>query len=176
LFFIAETPVHVAVRSEIPAIHNTAGQMISPKQRRLYAKFRISEAPKWAYEVGAELYDFQNRPDVPPERQMGFYDTLEDQQRQAWTDEEVALIEEALLNQSVCVQVEPPQIAPPYPGYDKFRGKPEDLARKLVDDGYSVDHAYAYESANKNRASYLAAFDAAMGEPEQEESEAEVIA
>lgn len=178
LFFIAAGPVRVVVRSETPALHSTAGQMIAPKQRRLYAQFIRSEAPAWAYEIGRARYgdELNGRPDVPIERWLGFYDTLDDQRRNGWTDEETVAIEERLLQSGSCTQVSPPKIEAPYPGYDSFKGGGKELAAKLVEDGYDLDKAIAYESDNKNRKTFIQAFEEASVVDVEDAVEEEVVA
>jgi hypothetical protein len=65
------------------------------------------------------------------------------------------VVEEALLTRPGIFQVFPAKLPAPYPGYDKFKGGAKALAEKLVEDGYDLDAAVAYERENKNRPSFV---------------------
>jgi hypothetical protein len=176
LFFVAQDPVHVVVRSEIAALHDTAGRQVAPKQRRLFAKFERGIPFKWALDAALELFNAPSRPNVPESRWFAFLDTLDWQRQQGLTDEETVVVEEALLTRPGIFQVFPAKLPAPYPGYDKFKGGAKALAEKLVEDGYDLDAAVAYERENKNRPSFVAAFEEAQAQPVVEEAEAEVVA
>jgi hypothetical protein len=176
LQFIAPDPVHVVVTSATPALHDTAGRMVAPKKRRTYAKFIRGAAPAWAVEIGRQAYEFRNMPpDIQVEQWLCHYDSIQDQAKMGWTDEEREAIEAKVIAQGY-LRIEEPKLEAPYPGYDRFKGSAKDLARKLAEDGYDLAHAARYEVENQNRIDVLEELGDLMGHAEPVEEEAEVLA
>lgn len=183
--FIAEDPVTVVVRVAQPAIidPNTRG-VIQPGTRRLFAKFQRGTAPAWATKVGVATYEFRRQPQgVTSEQWLSFYDSIEEQTRNGWTDEEREAIESKLQITDGVQLVEKPRVAAPWPAYDKLvagsRPAPsrKEVVEKIVsiidDQGYDIQAVLAYELENKNRSEVIAALKALLPDGEYSEIEDE---
>lgn len=174
--FIAEDPVNVVVRVAQPPIidPNTRG-VIQRGTRRLFAKFQRGTAPAWATKIGLALYEFRRQPQgVSPEQWLSFYDSIEEQQRNGWTDEERAEIEQKLLITDGVKLVEKPRVAAPWPSYDKLvaGSRPAPSRKEIVEkilaiideQGYDPQAVLAYESENKGRSEVMDAVSALLPE------------
>ena len=176
--YLAETPLHCVIRSEIPAIYNTKDQMISPKQRRVFAKFKRGQAPLWAQEIARTLgWAFRGMPEgVTVEQWVSFYDSKEAQEEQGWTDEEHAAIVEKL-DQNVSVRrVEPPKVPAPWPTYDTFEGSSVELAERVAELGLDPHAVIAYEQQNQNRTRVLTQLAKLLNRTPVEEAPQEIVA
>lgn len=186
--FIAEDPIRVVVRSEIKALHDTAGRQVAPKQRRIFAQFKRGIAEAWAVRKAEETFEFRKRAmfegggTIPIAQWAAYYDSVEAQQENSWTTEERELIENTLLAHNNCVLLVPEKLAAPYPNYDKHRkvvGKRTlehaiaDITATYESAGFDVGHAVAYEKQEGDNAEVLAALEA-LGNPV--ETTEEVIA
>jgi hypothetical protein len=182
--YIAETPLHVNIRSEVPALYDSSGRMVAQKKRRVFADFRRGEAPAYAYEVGRQTFEFRGMPGgVTMEQWMAYYDSEEDQIRNGWTDEERGAIEEKLATRPGVVVIEAPRIPAPWPGYNKLvahgRRTNQHVAEKVAemtkDGGYDVKSVIAYEMQEFGRNEVIAALNELLA-PAEEPAEAEVLA
>lgn len=138
MMYIAEDPVQHVVRVETPAIHDTAGRMIAPKQRRIVIQFQRGHAPMWVRDLALKRFEFRKRPvEIPAETWVSWYDSLEDQQARGWTDEERKAIEEYLSGAYDVVPVELPRIAAPWPGITKLavagKTSADDVAARMAE-------------------------------------------
>lgn len=141
--FIAEDPVHVVVRLAGPALHDTHGRMITHPQRALYAKFERGAAPAWAIDVALQHFEFRKKPqDISVNRWVAYYDSIEDQVRRGWTDEERKAIEDKLVNHHDSILVETPRMEKPWPLIEDLRphGRrtPELSADKLYETAITI--------------------------------------
>lgn len=172
--FIAEDPVHIVVRNEIPALVDArTGGMVREAQRRLFAKFSRGTAPTWAREIGIAAFEFKKMPvsGVEPGQWLAYYDTLEAQQQLGWTDEEREAIEEKLLQTHSIVRIEKPRLAPPWPAYDKIttasgvtrKMVAQKIVAKVVEDEYDLQYVLAYERENRRRAEVIAELEGLIG-------------
>lgn len=178
MLFINQDPVHKVVRSEIRALHNDRGELVANKQRRVYAKFKRG-IPGWALPKALELFDLNRVPDnVPPVNWFGFYDSIEDQATQGWTDEERSAIEQRLVADGYVV-VEPEKAPLPYPAYEKHRrviGKRtvehavKDIVAALTTTGVPFDTVAAYERdhADRDSTAVLQGVEEGLIVPEEE--------
>lgn len=184
MLFINETPTHVAVRSEIKELFDNKARLISPKSRRLYAKFKRGEAPEFARAIGAETFALLDRPEgVEASAWLSAYDSIAAQDQEGWTDEERELIETTLVERGY-LHVEPARLLAPYPMYDKHRQiqgqrKIEHAIKDIVgayeSAGFDVEHAVAYERENGDSVEVIAALQALVETPETVDEE-QVIA
>lgn len=170
MHFIAEDPIQVHIRSEKPQIVDAnTREVIAPKQRRVYAKFKRGTAPGWLREKALATFEFRKRPGlVDPGAWVAYYDSIEDQVEKGWTDEERQVIEEKLSQHVNCLKAEQERLAPPYGNYDKHRktvGKRTiehaiaDILAAYESAGFDVHHAIAYEVENENNPQVIAALD-----------------
>jgi len=165
--FIAEDPIHVVVRNETPALYDTAGRMVAPARRRVFAKFKRGTAPAHAREIAEKRFEFRRiQQGVEPGQWVAFYDSIEDQKQMEWSDEERQAIEEKLLNHHAAVLIELPRLTPPWPKYDELVATKGGLTNKQViekiltrveEDGYDAAAILAYELENRARKSVIAA-------------------
>jgi hypothetical protein len=174
--YIAEDPVHVVVASEKPAIYDTRGNMVMPKQRRLWAKFQRGIAPGYAQQVALETFDFRKiHQGIERERWFGYYNSEFAQLQNNWTDEEHDRIV-AKLDEQGYLRVEPKRLPAPWPAYDKLvpQGRrtvelvAEKIAATVAENGYDPAQVAAYERQNANRPEVLAALEAGVPDEEPE--------
>jgi len=91
---------------------------------------------------------------VPPDYRIGVYDSLLHQAQAGFDDEVREMIEEKLQQNAQDydnIIVVRSRIAPPWPRYDEFRGSPQALVRRLVEDGHDLELVLAYERAHQDR-------------------------
>lgn len=170
--FIAEDPIHVVIRNETPALYDTAGRMVAPVKRRVFAKFVRGVAPGWALAVAQGSFEFRKMPmDVTFQQWVAYYDSVEDQGNMGWTDEEREAIEEKLYSHHACVVVERPKVPAPWPKYDEIVASKEGLSNKDVidrilarisEDGYDPKVILDYELENRRRKSVIDALEELM--------------
>lgn len=174
--FIAEDPVHVVVRNELPALVDAGGRgIVRPAQRRLYAKFTRGVAPDFAREIGLATFGFKKMPEgVEAIQWLAFYDTLEAQDTFGWTDEERQAIEAKLETIDGVIKVERPRLTAPWPAYDTIVAKRGEfssaqvvakIAGKVEEDGYDAGDVIAYELENRKRKSVINALEELAGAP-----------
>ena len=161
--FISEDRIRVKIRSEIPAVYDTKGNMVSPMKRRVFAQFERGAAPLWARQQAAEIYTYERMPvGTTPERFLSYYNSDEDPY--GWNDEEREAIDQKLLVTHSVVLVERPKSLAPWPTYDKLTvtGRRtielvvEKICSTVADLGLNADHVAAYERENLNRPEVIA--------------------
>jgi hypothetical protein len=177
--WISADALHVVVRSEGPAIHDTKGRMVEKKKRRVFAEFERLMAPQWVRELDvAKTLRMDARPEnMPPGNWLCFYSLSSGVQRHGWTAEEQEAIRERLDRTEGVVPVERPKLAAPWPAYDKLtvvgRRTEEIVAAKIAETvkELEIDPLYvvAYEEQNENREAVIAAVRATV--PAEEEAE-----
>lgn len=166
-----------------------------PKRQALTAQFRLGMLHPWEVRAAKETFRFRGislsgepgaagEPNDPIHR-VAYYDTLEEQRSNGWTDEYREQVEQGLLNNkfhgSEFVRVDPPALTAPWPKYDELvahgRRTPqmvaEKIAEKVREDGYDVEHVVAYERAKRNRQEVI---NALLGIEETDEDVVEVTA
>lgn len=183
--FICEVPLHRVVRSETRALHDTRGQMVQTRKRRVFAKFQRGGLPPWALDEALKKFEFRSKPpEQPVEGWASFYDSEADQIRWGWDDEERAAIETALQNTNGVYLIERPRLPLPYPKFNQHRktaGKRtlehviKDLQATYETAGFDVGLAIAYERENLNDPAVVAALEALV-ETEPVDAEEQVIA
>lgn len=182
--FIAEDPIQVVIRNEVPPVVDPGGRgIIRAAQRRLSAKFTRGIAPDWARTVGLETFGFKKMPEgVTAGQWLAYYDSVEAQDAFGWNDEERKAIEAKLQTIADVIVVEKPRLAPPWPAYDKIVGKQgvltsaqvvEKIVGKVEEDGYDPAEVIAYERENRHRKSVISALEPLAGGPVEQPAELE---
>lgn len=165
MIFISEDPETHVVRAEVPAVYDTQGRMIAPKQRRITIKFQRGYAPQWVKDVALRTFEFRKRPvEIPAETWVSSYDSLEDQSTQGWTDEERQEIERVLLQAPGVLQVEEPKLAKPWPSIDKLtitktrdaQTVAAEMTRMAAETGVDLGDVAAYVGQNVGRNGWTA--------------------
>lgn len=116
---------------------------------------------------------------VPPDYRIGVFDTEQAQAEHGWSDElrvevEAALVKRAEINDDIIVVHS--TVPPPWPRYDEFRGTPQALVRRLVEDGHNLDAVLTYEHDHQNRPKIMEEIAKAIANPPvADEVEEEVI-
>lgn len=192
---IAENPYRFEVRPEVPAVYDTKGRVVSPKQRRVFVQFGRGSAPAYAHKIGLDAFEFATKPTYeggsvfPSELWLCYYDSEAGQQIQGWTDEERAEIEAHLPTCPGVLIVERPKLKAPWPAYAKTRklqGRRtadvvvEEIAATVASTGTDPGDVIAYERQEQKSGWELvvARMEAllAEGQTEQEETEPLVAA
>jgi len=119
---------------------------------------------------------------VAPDYRIGLFDTEIAQMAFGWPDEDRLEVERSLSEACAAghpdlLEVPRTLIPPPWPRYDDFKGTPEELVERLVEDGHNFDAVITYERAMQNRPDVLAALEGNQGqfegyvdyEPDEEE-------
>lgn len=180
MLFLSADPESVNIRNEVAALHNVQGQLVHSKQRRVFAKFQRG-IPIWAVPKAMSLFDAQRVPDDwEPRQWFACYDSVTDQGRAGWTDDEREVIEQRLLEMGYPQAI--PEKAPlPYPAYGKHRriiGKrtvehaAADIVAALRATDVSLDDVALYERdhPDSNTDDVLAAVQKGLGLATEEES------
>jgi len=88
---------------------------------------------------------------VPLDYRIGLYDTDVAARDGQWDDETKLHVEETLLaleyygDIAACPVV---VLSPPWPKYDTYKGSPQQLVRKLIDDGHDLEAVLLYETTD----------------------------
>jgi len=115
---------------------------------------------------------------VPPDYRIGLFDSVEAQITHNWSDDTRLFVEETLIdlsNRFDDVLVVRSIVPPPWPNYDDFRGTPQALVRRLVEDGHSLDAVLTYERDHLNRPKVIEEITRAIKEPPVVEVEEETV-
>jgi len=153
-------------------------------QRALYAQFEPqqhnaeerAEALRRFYLVGGSPQNVDEATHVEPDYRIGRFDTRAAQGESGWSDEERELVESELVRHC---DIYPEQLfrmpevlaAAPWPAYDTFKGSVAQLVKKVAEDGYDPHEVIAYEMANQNRDTVIAALGAYAAEQHEEITE-----
>ena len=149
-------------------------------QEALYASFvpnalmppEREEALRRFYLVGGLPQNVDEATHVEPDYRIGRFDSRQAQIDNGWSDEERELVERELLR-NAAIYPEALFLMPalhstaPWPAYDTFKGSPAQLAKKVSEDGYDVHEVLAYEMANQNRDTVIAALGQLAAEHEE---------
>ena len=88
---------------------------------------------------------------VPLDYRIGLYDTDLAARDGGWDDETKTFVEQQLIALEHYGDIAPCPVVvltPPWPKYDEYKGTPQQLMRKLVDEGHDLDKVLAYESSD----------------------------
>lgn len=178
--FIAPDPERVRIRQEKPPVYSVGGDLMREKVPAIYAQFRRG-LPGWAVPTAIDLYTTDRIPssDVTPGQWFGFFDSIEAQAQNDWTDEERELVERELVAKGYDL-VEREKATPPYPAYSRHRkvqGKRtvehaiKDIVAAIEQTGINFDSVFHYEQdfADANTEAVLNGVKAALAGGEKEE-------
>jgi hypothetical protein len=104
---------------------------------------------------------------VHPAYRISVYDTDEMAMREGWDEETKAFVEQRLLTGQNFgrnyVAVTELALDPPWPSYDQFEGKPQELVEQVLALGFDLEEVATYESSKwgQQRDEVLAALQAA---------------
>ena len=186
--YIAEGPERCNIRSEKKVFSPASGEVMG-KQKRLFVQARRGEAPGWAVEEALRTFEFRSLPErgVTVRQWMGWLDTIAEQKRMDWTDEERQLVESELDRRfrHVLKQVFPPKLPMPWPDIEKLRpvGRrtPEISASRLAEvaeaTGFALADVLAYirQEGWPEEVSRLLAADVQETTETEEERPAEAV-
>ena len=178
LLYVSEKQKDVTARNEKKVFSQKSGEKTGTT-RRVSAEFRRGGIPDWASEKAVSMFEMRGKSaDIPAGQWLCTYDSVEDQLRKGWTDEERALIEETLAKQNDVRVVEREKVAAPYKMYDQHRkvvGKrtvahaAKDIREAYESAGFDVAQAVAYEKQEGGPDALVAALEALVApEPEEE--------
>lgn len=104
---------------------------------------------------------------VAPDYRIGLFDSDEAALEQGWDPDIKKQVEDTLsdladrFNDIIVVRSNVP---PPWPRYDEFRGTPQALVRRLVEDGHDLDAVLTYERDHQRRPKILEEIEKAISE------------
>jgi hypothetical protein len=88
---------------------------------------------------------------VSPAYRLSVFDTDEVALREGWDENKKILVEQEMLkapaNGRDYVLVTEIALTPPWPSYDLFEGKPQELVEQVLSLGYDLEDVIAYESS-----------------------------
>lgn len=102
---------------------------------------------------------------VQPDYRIGLFDSDEAAIEGNWDDDTKRLVEETLIDLAERfsdIIVVRSMVPPPWPRYDDFRGTPQALVRRLVDDGHDLDAVLTYERDHQSRPKILQEIESAI--------------
>jgi hypothetical protein len=95
---------------------------------------------------------------VQPDFRIGLFDSSEAQARLGWSDETREFVDSTLEDHAERyddILVVRSTVPPPWPNYDEFRGTPQALVRRLIEDGHDLDAVLTYERDHQKRPKVL---------------------
>lgn len=166
-----------------------------PKRQPVVARFRLGVLHPWEADAARKAFRFRGitlagepgaagEPNDPIHR-VSYYDTIEEQRSEGWTDEMREQVEQGLLTNKFhgidFIRVEQPELPAPWPKYDELvshgRRTPQMVAEQIVKTveelGIDREQVVAYEQSKRNRPEVLAAIH---GIEEEDENVVEVVA
>ena len=113
---------------------------------------------------------FYQEPDeatvVPPDHRIGVYDTDIAANGEGWSDDLKSEVEHRLLDYAERFPyIMPAPVytpTPPWPRYDSYKGAPQALVRKLIDEGHDLTLVLEYEVYSQNRQPVIDAIEEAI--------------
>lgn len=158
--FISQYPNYgVQVRRQL--VHPLGDGTRQVVQEGLYVLFTSADKGGMIYEseryVASERFDFhgsQQEQDeatpVDPIHRLSVLDTVEDAKQHGWTEEDVELVEQKLLELTqqtpqALIVIEGTPVPAPYPAYDAWDGDAQELVLKLTEDGHDLTEVLLYE-------------------------------
>jgi hypothetical protein len=131
-------------------------------QEGIYASFERDIVQPHEREMALGSFNFrgqyQERDEVnkvDPDYRISVWDSDRVAEREDWSPELKEWAEQRLLSNPMhgvdFIHVPALIIAPPWPTYDSYRGTPENLVKKLVEDGHDLEEVLAYELEHRNR-------------------------
>lgn len=116
---------------------------------------------------------------TPIINRLSVYDTDEAAAAENWTPEFKQEVEEFLLarsdNHPDYRRVEIESVPPPWPTYMNYRGTVPQLIEKLIEDGYSLEHALLFEQRTGKRENVIEALVEALNLQQAEVEDAPVV-
>ena len=116
---------------------------------------------------------------VPPDYRIGLFDSEEAALENGWDNDLKLEVEQTLSDLADAyndILVVRSTVPAPWPRYDEFRGTPQALVRRLVEDGHDLDAVLTYEREHQNRPKTIEEISKAISEGVVElEAEEEVI-
>jgi hypothetical protein len=95
---------------------------------------------------------------VPPDYRIGHVESDEAALENGWDPDMKRRVEvelERLAEAFTDILVVRSTIPPPWPRYDEFRGTPQALVRRLIEDGHDLDAVFTYERDHQSRPKVL---------------------
>ena len=137
-------------------------------QEGIYATFERDLIQPHEREAALAVFSFrgqyQERDEVrmvEPDYRMSVWDSDRAAALNGWTDELKQWAEGRLLSADAngidYIHVPALVLDPPWPTFDSFRGTPESLVKKLVEDGHDLEQVLAYELEHRNREKFVTA-------------------
>lgn len=117
----------------------------------VYEKERYEAIKRFSFH-GSQQHQDEATP-VDPIHRLSVLDTVEDKERNEWSDEDVQLIEAKLVGIAMTtptdlIQMEEAPLAAPFPAYDDWTGDGEMLVLKLAEDGFNLEEVLFYERSS----------------------------
>jgi hypothetical protein len=132
---------------------------------------------RWAF--NGSMQEADEATTYPPDYRIGVYDTDEAQQDWGWDEDTRDEVERFLLDYADrhegWVFAVRSLVPPPWPNYDDFRGTPQALVRRLVEDGYDLETVLAYERDHQKRPKTIEEIEKAIANPPAPELEEEIV-
>jgi hypothetical protein len=156
----------IQLRPQIAEVFSSGDVRVT--QEGLYASFERDILMPHEREIALGTFSFrgqyQERDEVrlvEPDYRLSVWDSDRVAEREGWTPELKAWAEERLLSNGMhgidYIHVPALVLAPPWPTFDSYRGTPENLVKKLVEDGHDLEEVLAYELEHKNRERFTVA-------------------
>jgi hypothetical protein len=158
-------------------------------QQGLFCQFEPGDVTDWEVKAAFATFKFNGMPTeedevtaIDPLYRLSSFDTS------TIADPETRKLYEVVLQNSFSngvdyIYVPKPEVAPPWPTYDRYKAKGEELpaaiVRRVLEDGHSLHTVLEYEREHQNRPDVVFAIEQAIlehREPVEEESEDIVVA
>jgi hypothetical protein len=155
-YFICESPKHVVCRPGRALFDPETGRR-SGSEREIFVEFRRYEAPLWARQVAAEVFEFKGYPQgIDPLEWLAFVDTEMEQEHHNWTEEEYQVVDERLRNMDGVVEVFVPEPVPPWPNYESLSAEKNLEVATIT--GFPIEDLISFEQSSRGDEKVLARY------------------
>jgi hypothetical protein len=132
----------------------------------IYDKERYAAAEHFRFH-GSQQYDDEATP-VETIHRLSVLDTVEDAEKNGWSAEDVAEIEDVLTRKTMTTPMAVMAVAatpmdPPFPTFDSYDRDPQQLVIRLVEDGHDLEKVLYYERTfGQKRPEMISALEAGV--------------
>lgn len=157
---------NIKIRPHIETVYANGVRQV--EQQGLVAQFLPGDVTDWEVKAAYDTFKFNGMPTeedevtpIDPLYRLSSFDTS------SISDPEERKLYETVLQNSFSngvdyIYVPKPAVAPPWPAYDTFKGTPEKLVERLVEDGHSLHAVLEYERDHQNREKVIFAIEQAI--------------
>ena len=178
-FISKNQKLQVKIRPHIEVVQATGARHIL--QSGLMAQFMPGDVTEWEVEQAYKTFKFNGMPTeedevtaIDPLYRLSSFDTAtihDPEERELYEQ----VLKGSFANGVDYIYVERPELAPPFPAYDSFKGATAELVKKLQADGHSLHSVLEYEQSHQNRSDVIFAIEQGILDAKAVEEEEDTV-